>query len=103
MYFLIGKTLPAKHRRKYIFSIYLKLIKTYNPIKVNSDLLIFRSQENLTLDKHLGWDGLVNNIHLKELEGDHLKILYIENNHELIWSRIYSFIENQNNKPVQEI
>jgi acyl transferase domain-containing protein/thioesterase domain-containing protein len=93
IYLLAGKVLPTKYRSKYIFSVYLKLAKTYFPTKINSDLLIFRSQENLTYDKNLGWDGLVNKIDLCEIKGDHLNILYIEDNQNVIHSNIQAFID----------
>lgn len=97
IHLLLGNTLPTKFRSKYIFSVYLKLAKTYTPTKINSDLLIFRSVENHTYDRNLGWDNLVNNIDLCEITGDHLKILYIEENQKIISSEIRSFIDKHGN------
>jgi thioesterase domain-containing protein len=90
------KPIPVDCRNRYIMSIYHTLMMKYTPTKINSDILLFRSKKNLTIDPQLGWGNLVNKIDIVELEGDHLGIIYLEQNYQIISERIGLLLKSKN-------
>jgi thioesterase domain-containing protein len=65
-----------KHRNYYIMSTYLNIGKKYKPNKAyKGEILLFRSEENESVHKYLGWDGLSDHTQLVAIPGNH-KTMY---------------------------
>ncbi|MBN1185861.1 MAG: amino acid adenylation domain-containing protein [Bacteroidales bacterium] len=92
-YFKLGKPIPIKYRQHYVTNTYLELMKVYFPEKLNTDLMLFRAEDNLHFSKHLGWDGLVNNLDFVELEGHHLSIFENKEKSEKLWNYLNEYIK----------
>jgi acyl transferase domain-containing protein/thioesterase domain-containing protein/acyl carrier protein len=95
IYHFINLPLPVKFRSKYIFSQYMKMAKNYVPSKIDTDLLIFKSNENPIEDQNLGWSELMNNVETINVEGDHLELMILEKNFKIIGEKMLSFIESK--------
>jgi thioesterase domain-containing protein len=89
-YILFKKPVPLSRRNYYMWDKYLRLTRKYEPEKFDGDILLFRTTENPSPDRYLGWDSLVRKIRLFEIEGKHLEIF----NGEIRASKLQDEIEN---------
>jgi thioesterase domain-containing protein len=82
-FFLLFQTnLQKKNRNYYIMSTYMEIAKRYKPKTVyKGEILLFRSKQNKSVHKYLGWDSLSDNI----------KMLLIEGNHQTIYETVESY------------
>jgi thioesterase domain-containing protein len=88
----IHKPIPIKLRLFYIMDRYKTLIRKYQPEKINGDLLLFRASENKSSLKYLGWETLVNNIKLFDIDANHLTIQKEKKNAEIIFAEIEKYL-----------
>jgi len=82
-FFLLFQTnLQKKKRNYYIMSTYMDIAKRYKPkTAYKGEILLFRSKQNKSVHKYLGWDSLSDNI----------KMLLIEGNHQTIYETVESY------------
>ena len=95
-YALIDKPVPVRKRADYIFLKYLKLNRKYSPTRFEGDILLFRTIENLSSQKYLGWETLVNSIRLVEIKGKHLEIFTNKENTDIVQTEIEKWLEQAN-------
>lgn len=68
-------TLRTQNRNYYIMSTYMDIAKRYQPGAVlKGDILLFKSEKNLSVYKYLGWDSYCEKVKLVMLKGDHKEI-----------------------------
>lgn len=91
-YRLFNKPIPIDKRKTYLYYKYLKLGRKYSPDKFDGDVLLFRATGNKSSYKYLGWDSLVNNIRLVELEGKHLEIFIGKERTDVLKTEIEKYL-----------
>jgi thioesterase domain-containing protein len=94
----LGKPVPLERRADYIAQKYWKLTKAYSPEKSEVGILLFRTSENISSYRHLGWGPLARNIRIIDLEGKHLEIFNKKKNTEIVESEIEKCISEANNQ-----
>jgi thioesterase domain-containing protein len=67
---------------------YWNLTYKYTPEKFDGNILLFRSTENPFSLKYLGWENLVNDIRLVEIDGKHLEIFIGKDRSEILRNEI---------------
>lgn len=95
VYFLFNVPIPVKRRQEYITASYLKLLANYQPKKYNGDILLIRATDNDSAHKYLGWEGVVNNIELITLEGNHRNVLRQEKNIHFISRMVREYLNKR--------
>ena len=91
--YLVTNYLPFKLRRSYIITNYLMLLYKYRPEKFDGDLLLFRArQDNYSSEYGYGWEGLVNNVTLVNLECTHQTIVKEKENITRIGKEIDKYL-----------
>jgi thioesterase domain-containing protein len=88
MYILMHKPVPVERRKDYMYIKYMKLSGKYCPDKFDGDILLFRTSENPSSYLHLGWETLVNNVRMVEIEGKHLEVFIGKERSEILTSEI---------------
>jgi aspartate racemase len=83
-YIILKKPIPSERRNYYMLNKYRNLTQKYVPGKFKGDILLFRTVDNNSSYKFLGWDNLVNNIKLVPLEADHTTIFENERSAEVL-------------------
>jgi len=73
-YIFFKKPIPIERRNFYMVNKYLTLGKRYRPTVFNGNILLFRTTENPSSYKYIGWETLVSEIKMFEIEGRHLEI-----------------------------
>ncbi len=91
-YAFFGKPIPADKRADYIFIKYLLYTSRYKPSGFNGDILLFRTRENPSSMKYLGWETLTNKIRLVELKGKHLEIFQDSENTQIVETEIENYL-----------
>ena len=74
IFILMNKPVPIELRKDYMYIAYTNLSNKYSPAKFDGNILLFRTTGNASADKYLGWETLVNNIRMVEIDGKHLEI-----------------------------
>ena len=72
------------------------LTRKYKPGKFDGGILLFRARENQSSFKYLGWETIVKNIKMFEIDADHWSIKCQKKNVELIFKEIKKFLANVN-------
>jgi thioesterase domain-containing protein len=88
LYILLKKPIPVKRRSDYLMSKYSDLRKKYNPDKFKGNILLFRATRSPSSYKYLGWETLVDNISMIEIDGQHLDVFVGEERNELLRTEI---------------
>jgi len=96
LFILFGKPVPLKRRADYIANKYWRLTQSYSPEKIDSELLLFRTSENRSSCRYLGWETLAKEIRIVDLEGKHLEIFLNKNNTKIVQTEIETYIKNAN-------
>ena len=68
-------SMPLDYRNAYIMDVYSNLWKKYKPTVFDGNVTLFKSSENRSTFKYLGWDEHSSNVDLIELTGDHMQII----------------------------
>jgi acyl transferase domain-containing protein/pimeloyl-ACP methyl ester carboxylesterase len=92
-YHLFRIPVPVKIRSIAIIHNYHILCKHYKPSAYKGDLLLFKTIDNPSVHKYLGWDGLVGSIELAMLKGKHTELMKIEDNIEPLVSTIKAYLK----------
>jgi|WetSurSiteA1Bulk_404760.scaffolds.fasta_scaffold00254_3 thioesterase domain-containing protein len=87
-YILRKKPIPVGLRSYYLWIKYSLLTKKYSPSKFDGDILLFRTTENPYSLRLLGWESLVKNIRVIEIDGKHLDIFIGKNRTDILRTEI---------------
>jgi thioesterase domain-containing protein len=88
----INKPIPAKLRTFYITDKYKILTRRYQPEKFDGAVLLFRARTNKSSFKYLGWEKLVNNIKMFNIDAGHLTIKREKKNVKIIFEEIEKYL-----------
>jgi thioesterase domain-containing protein len=88
LFILLKKPVPVSRRKDYMYIKYWNLTYKYTPEKFDGNILLFRSTENPFSLKYLGWENLVNDIRLVEIDGKHLEIFIGKDRSEILRNEI---------------
>jgi pimeloyl-ACP methyl ester carboxylesterase len=102
---LLFKTkLHQKNRNYYIMGTYGEISRRYKPkAKYDGNILLFRTNQNRSQFKYLGWDTLSNNVNLVLLEGDHKTIYNNQGSYDKISKNIGEWLQKANDNLKHEI
>ena len=79
---IFKSTLQTKNRNYYIMSTYMEIAKRYQPeAAFKGDILLFKSEDNISVYKYLGWDSFC----------DKVKLVIIKGNHKTIYESLESY------------
>jgi thioesterase domain-containing protein len=95
-YIFRKKPVPAERRKDYMYIKYIGMTKKYSPEKFKGDILLFRSTKNPSTHKHLGWETLVDNIKVVEIEGKHLEMFIGKERSEILATEIEKYMKMNN-------
>lgn len=91
---LFKTNLQNKNRNYYIMSTYMEIAKTYKPAtSYKGEILLFKSQENKSVHKYLGWDSLCDNIELVMIEGNHKTLYESEESYNVLSKNISVWLQ----------
>lgn len=82
------ESMPIDYRNAYIMDVYSNLWNKYKPTKFDGKVTLFKSSENRSKYKYLGWDEHSESIDLIELKGNHQQIIREKDNIELMVAQI---------------
>lgn len=85
--------IPVERRTEYLWYKYLILRRKYSPSKFDGDILLFRLTGNYSTYKYLGWETLVNNIKLIEIDGKHLDVFVGKDRNQVLCSEIGIYLK----------
>ena len=88
-----NKPVPVEKRSEYLRDKYNLLFKKYKPEKFNGNILLFRASDTPSSFRYLGWESLVNEIKLVEIEGKHLDVFIGEQNTDALKTEIGKYLE----------
>ena len=91
-YILMNRPIPVEPRKFYMYQKYLALAGRYSPEKFVGDILLFRTTETPSSYKYLGWETLVDNIRMFEIDGKHLQIFMGKNRTEILQKEIEKYL-----------
>ena len=97
-FFLSLKTkLHHKNRNYYIMGTYMNIGKRYKPkTAYRGEILLFKSQQNQSVHKYLGWDGLCDHIKLVTVEGNHKTIYETNESYNVLSKNIGEWLQKAN-------
>lgn len=79
---LFKSKLKKRNRNYYIMATYMNIAKKYRPgTAMKGEILLFRSRQNKSVHKYLGWDKYCDNV----------KMVIIEDNHQTIYDSAESY------------
>jgi thioesterase domain-containing protein len=93
LYILMNRPIPVERRKDYMYIKYMNLTNSYSPDKFDGDILLFRTTDNPSSLKYLGWETLVNNIRFVEIEGEHLEIFIGKDRSDILRAEIGKHLE----------
>lgn len=98
-FFLLFQTkLQKKNRNYYIMATYMNIAKRYNPKKrFNGNILLFRSKQNNSVHKYLGWDSLCKKVRIVLIEGNHQTIYETVESYNALSKNIGDWLEKAKN------
>lgn len=101
-FFLLFTTnLRNKNRNYYIMSTYMDIAKKYKPGTVfNGEILLFKSQQNKSAHKYLGWDSLCDTIKLVLIEGNHQTLYESEESYNVLSKNITEWLQRANSSVI---
>jgi thioesterase domain-containing protein len=95
-YILLNKAIPVQRRKDYMYIKYINMARRYSPGKFEGDILLFRTTENPSSAKYLGWETLVNNIRMIEIDGKHLEIFIGKDRSDILKAEIEKHLTGVN-------
>jgi hypothetical protein len=89
--------LHTKNRNYYIMGTYGEISSRYKPrTKYNGNILLFRTKQNRSQYKYLGWDILSNDVNLVFLEGNHKTIYHSQESFDVLSKNIGECLQKAN-------
>ena len=75
----------------------MDISKRYKPKTVyNGEILLFKSQQNNSVHKYLGWDSLSDNIKMLIVEGNHKTLYESEESYNILSKNIGEWLQKAN-------
>ncbi len=94
---LFKKRLHNEHRNYYIMATYMQIAKRYKPKETyKGEILLFKSDQNPSIHKYLGWDSLCDKVKLVHVEGDHKTIYETKESYEALSKHIDDWLQKAN-------
>jgi hypothetical protein len=76
---------------------YMEIARRYKPkTKYNGEILLFKSTENTSAYKYLGWDTLCNKVNMILVEGNHKTIYESEGSYKILSKNISEYLRKAN-------
>ena len=95
---LFKSKLKKKNRNYYIMATYMNIAKRYRPgTAVKGEILLFRSRQNKSVHKYLGWDKYCDNVTMVLIEGNHQTIYESAESYYVLSKNIGEWLNNANN------
>lgn len=89
--------LKKKNRNYYIMATYMNIAKNYRPgSAIKGEILLFRSSQNKSIHKYLGWDKYCDNIKMVLIEGNHHTIYDSAESYFVLSKNIGEWLQNAN-------
>ena len=89
-------TLKINNRNYYIMSTYMEIAKRYHPgAALKGEILLFKSQENHSVYKYLGWDSFCDRVKLVMLKGDHMTIYETAESYKTLSKNIEEWLQGK--------
>jgi thioesterase domain-containing protein len=92
IYILANRPIPIERRSEYLWYKYLTLTRKYSPAKFDGDILLFRLTGNPSSYKYLGWETLVNDIKMIEIEGKHLEVFKGKDRNDILTTEVGKYL-----------
>jgi thioesterase domain-containing protein len=78
-----------KSRNYYIMATYMDIAKRYKPGNFyNGEILLFKTEQNKSSHKYLGWETLCKNVHMIIVEGNHETIYESKESYKVLSKNI---------------
>jgi thioesterase domain-containing protein len=91
---LFTPTLEKKNRNYYIMGTYMDIAKRYKPKSAfQGEILLFRSRQNGSAHKYLGWENLCDKIKMVIVEGNHMNLYESEESYNLLSKNIGEWLQ----------
>lgn len=75
----------------------MNIAKRYKPKTVyKGEILLFRSRQNRSVHKYLGWDSLCDDIKMLLVEGNHMTIYESEESYNILSKNIGEWLQKAN-------
>ncbi|MBV5315353.1 MAG: acyltransferase domain-containing protein [Prolixibacteraceae bacterium] len=88
------ESMPIDYRNAYIMGVYANLWNKYKPTRFEGKLTLFKSSENRSKFKYLGWDEHSQSVDLLELKGNHMQIIREKENIDLMVEHINEILDH---------
>lgn len=95
-YIFLKKPIPLERRGYYLWIKYSNLTRKYSPSKFEGNILLFRTTEHPSTYRYLGWETLVNDIRMIEIDGKHLDIFIGKHRSEILGTEIEKYLAHIN-------
>ncbi len=96
-YLLIKSKLHNNSRNYYIMSTYMEIAKRYEPQKVyNGEILLFKSLQNNSAHKYLGWEKFCSKINMVIVKGNHKTIYETDESYKTLSKNIGEWLDRAN-------
>jgi thioesterase domain-containing protein len=92
-YIFTNRPIPLKKRSYYLWMKYSTLTRKYLPSKFDGEILLFRTTKNPSTRKFLGWETIVSNIRIIEIEGEHLQIFEGKDRTDILKKGIVEYMQ----------
>jgi thioesterase domain-containing protein len=92
------ESMPIDYRNAYIMNIYSNLWNKYKPTRFEGNVTLFKSSENRSRYKYLGWDEHAGSVDLIELIGNHQQIIREKENIDKMVSHLNEKLDQVQNK-----
>jgi thioesterase domain-containing protein len=86
-----------KNRNYYIMSTYMNIGKRYKPKnQYKGEILLFKSQQNLSVHEYLGWEGFCEHVELITIPGNHKTLYETRESYETLSKNIEVWLKKAN-------
>lgn len=101
-FLLFEKNIQHKNRNYYIMGTYMNIAKKYKPKGIyNGEIILFKTKQNKSAHKYLGWDRLSSGVELIEVEGNHKTIYETKESYQILSKNIGECLQKANDNLVK--
>jgi hypothetical protein len=96
-FFLLFRTrLHKKNRNYYIMRTYFDIARMYKPKTIyKGEILLFKSQQNISVHEFLGWNRLCDQIKMLIIKGDHKTLYESEESYNMLSKNIGEWLQKK--------
>jgi hypothetical protein len=78
-------------------STYIDIAKKYKPVTAfKGEVLLFKSEQNISVHEYLGWDSLCDTIKLVMIEGNHQTLYETVESYNVLSKNIAEWLQKAN-------